>query len=121
MHQRLAPLWAVVLEAAPGDPQLRSVIDELNQRRVGHMRLMVENLAAAGRLRPGLSTDVAADVLWATNSPEFFSLLVRDRGWPPEAFQRWLAEARIDLLLSPDSEGRGLAAGQEGATGSERE
>jgi AcrR family transcriptional regulator len=100
MHQRLAPLWAVLLEAAPGDPELRSLIEELNERRIGHMRLMVEDLAAAGGLRPGLSVQMAADVVWATNSSEFFLLLVRERGWHPSAFRRWLAEAWIDLLLA---------------------
>lgn len=100
MHQRLARLWAVLLEAAPGDPELRSLIEELNERRIGHMRLMVEDLAAAGGLRPGLSVQMAADVVWATNSSEFFLLLVRERGWHPSAFQRWLAEAWIDLLLA---------------------
>lgn len=105
MHQRLAPVWAVLLEAAPGDPELRSLIDELNQRRAGHMRLMVEDLAIAGGLRPGLSVDMAADILWATNSPEFFLLLVGGRGWDPQAFEHWLAEAWIDLLLPPSSVG----------------
>ena len=99
-------LWAVQLEAAPGDPELRSLIHELNERRIGHMRLMVEHLAAAGGLRPGLSMDMAADVVWATNSSEFFLLLVRDRGRHPNAFQRWLAEAWIDLLLAPRTERR---------------
>jgi AcrR family transcriptional regulator len=105
MHQRLAPLWAVVLEAAPSDPELRSLIDELNQRRAGHMRLMVEDLAISGGLRPGLSTDMAADILWATNSPEFFLLLVRDRSWPARTFEHWLADAWIDLLLPALSSG----------------
>jgi hypothetical protein len=69
------------------------------------MRLLVEHLAATGGLRPGLSTQMAADVVWATNSAELFLLLVRDRGWSPEAFQHWLAEAWIDLLLAPESPG----------------
>jgi hypothetical protein len=52
---------------------------------------------------------VAADVVWATNSSEFFSLLVRERGWPTETFQRWLAEAWIDLLLVPSTDGMARA------------
>lgn len=105
MYQRLAPLWAVLLEAASPDPELRSLIDELNQRRVGHMRLMVQELAGAGGLRPGLSLDMAADILWATNSPEFYLLLVRERGWSTDVFERWLADAWIDLLLPPPAGG----------------
>jgi hypothetical protein len=75
-----SPIWAVVLEAAPGDAELVSLIHELNERHICNMRLFVEHLAAAGCLRPGLSI-LAADVVWATNSPEFYSLLVRGRGW----------------------------------------
>jgi len=48
LHQRLAPLWTVLTEAAPGDAELRSVVEELNQRRVGHMRLMAQHLADQG-------------------------------------------------------------------------
>ena len=65
------------------------------------MRLMVQDLAAAGGLRPGLPVEMAADVLWATNSPEFYSLLVRGRGWSAGVFETWLADAWIDLLLPP--------------------
>jgi AcrR family transcriptional regulator len=109
MYRRLAPLWAVLLEAAPGDPELQSLIDELNQRRTGHMRLMAEHLAAGG-LRPGLSIEMATDVLWATNSAEFFLLLVRGRGWDPDLFQHWLAEAWIELLLPPVTEDAAASA-----------
>jgi len=47
------------------------------------------------------------DVVWATNSSEFFLLLVPDRGWHSNAFQRWLAEDWIDLLLAPRTGRRG--------------
>lgn len=99
LHQRLAPLWMVLLEAAPGDPELRSLMEELNQRRVGHMRLMAEHLAGAAGLRHGLSVDMAADVLWAMNSTEFYGLLVRERGWDPATFEQWLADIWISVLL----------------------
>jgi AcrR family transcriptional regulator len=101
MYRRVAPLWAVLLEAAPGDPELRALIDELNERRAGHMRLLVEDLAAAGGLKPGLSVEMAADVVWATNSAEFYLLLVRERGWDAAAFAQLLGDAWIALLLPP--------------------
>jgi AcrR family transcriptional regulator len=99
LHQRLAPLWMVLLEAAPGDPELRSLMEELSHRRVGHMRLMAQHLADEAGLRPGLSVDMAADVLWAMNSPEFYGLLVGERGWGPATFEHWLADTWIRLLL----------------------
>jgi hypothetical protein len=99
LQARVAPLWAVVKEAAKGDDELRAMVDELNGRRAVHMRDFVDHLAAAGDLRPGLTAEVAADMIWAMNSSEFFALLVLERGWTPEAFESWLADTWKRLLL----------------------
>ena len=34
----------------------------------------------------------AADIVWATNAPELYQLLVSQRGWSPERYERFLAE-----------------------------
>jgi hypothetical protein len=52
----------------------------------------------------------SADVIWATNSPEFFLLMVRNRGWEPERFgvaRRDLEETAVRLKrkLYPDGVG----------------
>jgi AcrR family transcriptional regulator len=99
LQERVAPLWAVVKEAAKGDAELGAMVDELNGRRAMHMRVFVDHLAAAGGLRPGLSPEVAADAVWAMNSSEFFALLVLERGWAPEAFEAWVADTWKRLLL----------------------
>jgi len=44
----------------------------------------------------------AADVIWATNSPEFYLLLVRERGWTPERVEGWLADTWRRLLLTAE-------------------
>ena len=99
MLERLAPIWQVVLEAAPTDVELRTLVDQLLQRHAGSMRAVIEDLTAAGRLRTGISKDVARDVVWAMNSPEFYRLLVVGRGWSGEMFESWLADAWHRLLL----------------------
>jgi AcrR family transcriptional regulator len=107
MLERLAPIWQVALEAAPTDPELSSIVAELQQRHVGSMRLVVEHLAEAGRLRPAISKDIARDVVWAMNSPEFYRLLVGGRGWTGEMFESWIADAWQRLLLDDDSASAG--------------
>lgn len=102
LNERLAPIWQVVLEAAPFDSDLRSLIAELKQRHVGSMRAAIGDLVAVGKLRQEISSEVAADVLWAMNSPEFYGLLVAGRGWSGERFEAWLADALQQMFLDDD-------------------
>jgi AcrR family transcriptional regulator len=99
LHERLAPLFVVLSEGARTDPDLKAFADELSARRVGHMRAFVADLAAKGGLRVDLPQEMAADTIWAMNSSEFYLLCVRDRGWAPETFERWLVDAWKRLLL----------------------
>jgi len=105
--ERLAPIWQVVLEAAPTDAALRSFVAELQERHAGSMRLVIEHVGEAGRLRPGISKEIARDVLWAMNSPEFYRLLVVGRRWTGEEFENWLADAWQRLLLDDDPSSTG--------------
>jgi AcrR family transcriptional regulator len=99
-QERLAPLFDVLSDGAQTDPDLRALSDELSERRVGHMRLLAAHLAEIGGIRQGVSVEMAADVIWLLNSSEVFLLLVRDRHWDPDLFERWLAET-WKLLLTP--------------------
>ena len=99
LHQRLAPLFEVLSAGAQTDAELRIFANELSERRVGHMRAFATDLAAAGGLREGISVELAGDVIWAMNSPQFYLLYVRDRGWTPEFFEHWLADTWKRLLL----------------------
>jgi hypothetical protein len=51
---------------------------------------------------PGPVVEEAADVIWATNSAEFYVLLVHERGWSAERYARWLADTWRRLLLQPE-------------------
>jgi AcrR family transcriptional regulator len=101
IQQRLAPLFQVLQGAAPLDPQLAALWGNISQRRAKNMRLFAADLAATGRLRQDLSVAKAADIIWSMNSPEFYLLLVEQRGWSPHEFEDWLADAWIRLLLEP--------------------
>jgi AcrR family transcriptional regulator len=99
IQPRLAPLFQVLQAAAPLDPDLKTLWQEISQRRAANMRLLAKELAGTGRLRAGLSVPMVADIIWSMNSPEFYVLLVEQRGWSPEEFECWLAEAWVRLLL----------------------
>ncbi|CAA9545007.1 MAG: hypothetical protein AVDCRST_MAG33-365 [uncultured Thermomicrobiales bacterium] len=101
IQARLAPLFLVLREASRAEPALGELWAEIAERRAANMRLLVADLMAASPLRPGLSIEDAADILWATNSPEFYVLLVYERGWEPDRFEAWLVELWVGSLL-PD-------------------
>lgn len=63
------------------------------------MRLFADDLIATGELRPELSRDVVADTVWSMNASEFYVLLADERGWSPERYEQWLADAWVRILL----------------------
>jgi AcrR family transcriptional regulator len=101
IQPRLAPLFSALQAAAPLDSDLKAFWREIAERRAANMRLFAEDLAATGTLRAGLSISAAADIIWSMNSPEFYLLLVEQRGWAITDFERWLGDSWTKLLLAP--------------------
>jgi AcrR family transcriptional regulator len=100
IHLRLAPISIALRDAALTDPDCRALWTEISERRARNMRAMAAGLRAAGGLREDLTDDEVADVVWSMNAVEYWVLLVRERGWTPDRFHRWLADAWIRLLLA---------------------
>lgn len=99
IQPRLAPLIRVLQSAASLDSELEALWQTIAQRRADNMKLLAKDLAATGRLRSELTEAKAADIIWSMNSPEFYLLLVEQRHWPVEEYERWLGYAWIQLLL----------------------
>jgi AcrR family transcriptional regulator len=99
IQPRLAPIFKVLQSAATQDAELNTLWREISQRRAANMRLLAQDLAATGRLRRDLSIAKVSDIIWSLNSPEFYLLLVGERGWSPEDFEHWLTDAWVRLLL----------------------
>jgi AcrR family transcriptional regulator len=97
---RLAPVLAIVQQAAPAEPQLAALWSQIAERRAANMHLFAADLAAVASLRVEVAE--AADIIWATNAPELYQLLVGQRGWSPERYERFLADTWRRLLLAED-------------------
>lgn len=100
LHPRLAPLVAVLQQASGADADLADLWREISTRRADNMRLLAAELIATGQLRPGMDLPEVADTLWATNSPELFLLLTRDRNWTTAHYERWLLDCWHRVLLA---------------------
>ena len=101
MLERLGPVMSVVLAgAATGDPELVRHLDTTDGERLRGASGWAAQLAATGALRPGMTIEQAADVIWAVNSVQTWDMLVRRRGWDPVEYGRWLGRSLADILLA---------------------
>ena len=94
---QVGPIFQLARDAS-GDPDVATVLDQLSAARHERMTVNARGLAAAGHLRPGISVDQAADIMWALTSPELYDLLAARRGWPPERYGQFIAQALTALL-----------------------
>ena len=101
VNSRTGPIYRILVSAASSDPDAAGLLDELTRQRHEGQSRIARSLARAGALRPMLRERDAADIIHALMSPEVYGLLVIDRGWPSERYERWLTAILIDQLLVP--------------------
>jgi AcrR family transcriptional regulator len=101
VKERAGGLLAVIRSAAETDPDMRELWSRIEREFRDNQLVIVRSLDAAGGLRPGLDVERATDVLWTLNHPDVWLLLVGKRGWSPEEFERWFADAVCAQLLTP--------------------
>ncbi|MGY1618668.1 TetR/AcrR family transcriptional regulator [Geodermatophilus sp. SYSU D00691] len=97
----ITPIRLLIRAAAATDPEMASLLADSEAERLTRMEHHARFLAERGYLRDGVTVARAADVLWTSSSPEFYELLVLNRGWSPAEFARFVADFMIDALLPP--------------------
>ena len=81
-----------------------ALLDELTQQRQEGQRLITRSLVRTGALRADLRERDAADVIHALMSPEVYRLLVVDRRWKLDRYERWLTEILSEQLVAQEAE-----------------
>ena len=99
IHPRLAPVYAALRDAAGTDGDCDALWKQISERRAANMRKFIDDLGSTGELRNDRPAAELADVVWSMNGPEYWLLLVDQRGWTPAQFAAWLADAWGRLLL----------------------
>jgi len=96
---RAAPMHRILADAARSDEDAASLLAQLGRQRQEGQRRIARSLARSGALRPGLRERDVADVIYALASPEVYGLLVFDRGWSAERYEKWVNAILVDQLL----------------------
>jgi AcrR family transcriptional regulator len=97
---RTAPVHRILADAARSDQEAATLLAEIGRQRHEGQRRIARSVARSGQLREGLRERDAGDIIHALASPEVYGLLVVDRGWSGERYEKWLANLLIQQLLT---------------------
>ncbi len=97
---RTVPLDLALREAGARERECRDLRQSISRRRRANMRLLAAELRGTGRLRPDLTDEQAADLVWSMNSPEYFQLLI-DAGYTPGQYADLVVDVWTRVLLIP--------------------
>ncbi|MEU5866565.1 MULTISPECIES: TetR/AcrR family transcriptional regulator [unclassified Nonomuraea] len=98
---RVAPVLAVVRDAAAGDADMAAqwaVNSEQRHTAHGQVVAILDGLHA---LRPGLTGDRATDITVGLLSPDLFLVMTRECGWTTAQWESWSADQLAHALLRP--------------------
>jgi TetR/AcrR family transcriptional regulator, regulator of autoinduction and epiphytic fitness len=96
---RMAPIFSIMRAAAKTEPDIGKMLRRMLDSRLQGMMVFVEALTSNSSLRDGVTRQEAAETVWMLTSAEMYNLAIMDRGWSEEKYQRWLADALVNLLL----------------------
>jgi len=82
-------------------PELAKLEQQRERLRYEKEEGVITFLRDAGKLRPGLSHKTARDIFWMLTGGDVYRMLVRERGWPPQKYQKWLSDTLVHSLLTP--------------------
>ena len=89
----------------PRNRELAELWHEIAERRAANMHRFAAELEAPARL--AFDVDRAADVIWATNSPELYPLLVQQRAGRRSATAPGSADSWVRLLVDDGTSANG--------------
>jgi AcrR family transcriptional regulator len=99
VKSRVGALMEVIRGGARADPDIAELWGNIQSEFLANQRAIVESISRKKALARGLKVDRAADILWSLNHPDLYQLLVGERGWTPEQYEKWLARATASQLL----------------------
>ena len=82
------------------DPVFKGLEIERERRRHHRQKEMVEAMTNEKAFTDKLSLSKIRDVLWAFTGRDFYRMLVVERGWSSDEYEKWLSELLIQVLLS---------------------
>jgi AcrR family transcriptional regulator len=99
INGRVADLFRTMEVAADHEPQARTLLTAAREQRVTDARAVARRLRSLGALEGRKAYEEAVDLIFLATDPHPFDVLVRQRGWAPSRYARWLGDSLIDQVL----------------------
>lgn len=97
--ERVAAINEMVRAATATNPEIRELWPDTTDPRYTVVATAAQALTEKPGARPDLSSEEAADIVYALLSPELFLVLTRDRAWPADKWERWAYDTLGSQLL----------------------
>jgi AcrR family transcriptional regulator len=82
------------------DPVFKGLEIERERRRYQRQKDMAEAMTNEKAFIHNLSLTKVRDILWAFTGRDLYRMLVVERGWSSDEYEKWLAELLIETLLT---------------------
>src|SRR4051794_4820681 len=99
VKERIAGVLEVIRGAAAVDAESAVLWDRIQSEYHANQRAIVDGMKGALAIDP----ERAADILWTLNHPAQWQLLVEQRGWSHDDYERWCADTACAQLLAARS------------------
>lgn len=99
VSERYLGLLDIMRVTAAVDPEVAAFLAAAETGRYDGPAHITPELAAKGALRPGLTPDRAADIMYALTGYDVYRSLMIDRGWSATDTEQWVAETLTTALL----------------------
>ena len=80
-------------------PEFKELEKEREMRRYDRQEVTIKAMVKEKSLAKGMSLDKARDILWTFTGRDFYRMLVIERGWTSDEYEKWLAELLAHLLI----------------------
>jgi AcrR family transcriptional regulator len=97
--RRAGDVVETIRRASDSAPEVADLWQSWLRGRHAGATMVVRCDVVVAALRPGLTPETAADVLWRLNDPDHYAALVGSRGWSETHYETWLADTMVRLLL----------------------
>jgi AcrR family transcriptional regulator len=91
-------MW-LIRGASAFSPDLKELEREGDQLRFERQEETIKLLFKAKLLAKGLDIARARDILWTLTSWEIYRMLVIERGWTSDHYEKWLANVLVNTLV----------------------